>query len=488
MKKSLLGLFATVVVLACGAALYGFAWELPNEGPVAVDWELPPGGADGVKVVLPILHSLRQDVVELGKSHPQLAEAKAIEATADGWLFEHDCRDLGKRGYEDPGPFPIAIGLRVMTELERRASALPTPPAAQPTADPVAPTPATLEKWLTGKEVVEVCFAGAHMDPLKLRDSLKTKVADNDWDFRLTPGEGGGANRSFVEVCMRVSPENTRRLLSLQEELEPRGYRLDPEHTHVWSLDGDPNARAKAREMAPGVLAAAANGISTALPKAQSATERPDRAMYLAGIRYEVPGTNITGMIRISEIAATKRWQLPVVPDQVIHLPRLGLMMTVYYRPGRDTTPDDSPQRAAIRKAVNEAIVPLLKLEGDTARLHEKPLPQVDRPNPAPATEPAGIEGNPRVRWDGNIIPLAQDAVDADLAALRDVKGIVELRMGGGPVGAAGPYITAAGRRPPDRHPPPCEAVGTLGQGGRRLGNFRLCHVSKGCRCGSVQV
>jgi hypothetical protein len=414
MNKAFLVCSAAIIVLACGAALDGLAMELPNEGPVAVDWELPPGEADGVKMVLPILHSLKQDVVELEKSHPQLAEAKAIEATADGWLFEHDCRDLGKRGYEDTGPFPIAIGLRVMTEPERRASALPAPPATQPMADPVAPTPATLEKWLTGKEVVEVCFAGAHMEPLKLRDSLKTKVADNDWDFRLTPGEGGGANRSFVEVCMRFSPENTRRLLSLQEELEPRGYRLDPEHTHVWSLDGDPNARAKAREMAPGVLAAAANGISTSLPKAQSTAERPGRAMYLAGIRYEVPGTNTTGMIRISEIAATKTWQLPVIPEQVIHLPRLGLMITAYYRPGQDTTQDTSPERAAIRNAVNEAVAPLLKLEGDAARLHEKPLPQVDRPTPAPATEPAGIEGNPRIRWDGNIITLAQDTVDAD--------------------------------------------------------------------------
>jgi hypothetical protein len=43
MKKALLGLSAAVVVLACGAALYGLAMELPNEGPVTVDWRLPPG-------------------------------------------------------------------------------------------------------------------------------------------------------------------------------------------------------------------------------------------------------------------------------------------------------------------------------------------------------------------------------------------------------------------------------------------------------------
>ncbi|HUS93108.1 MAG TPA: hypothetical protein VM695_14715, partial [Phycisphaerae bacterium] len=455
----------------------------------------------------------------------------------------------------------------------------------------------------------------------------------------LTPGEGGGANRSFVEICMKASPENTRRLLALQEELEPRGYRLDPEHTHVWSLVGDPNARAKAREMAPEVLAAAAKAIRTALPKAQTNPERPGRETYLAGIRYEIPGTTTRGMIWITEITATKRWELPVDSEQAIHLPRLGLMVKTYYRPGRDTTKDALPERAAVRKAVHEAVAPLRKLEGDTARRRERPLPPAARPSPAPATQPAaeaegikaarlhvqayrlnlpagdieklkkslaespkpfpqfgpdlqrlglvsfvgsmnldvqsgagagqtagkifsirrqtpygplmvategqlevslagvkinsgtppaghmtievaltglreastrgtalpaetispfrcrydgrvvlgqpvqvftqvgadkcvylvwlrlrapgtaartraapapatqpaGIEGNPRIRRNGNVITLAQDANDADLAALRDVKGIAELRMGGGPVGAAGPYITDAG-------------------------------------------
>jgi hypothetical protein len=36
-----------------------------------------------------------------------------------------------------------------------------------------------------------------------------------------------------------------------------------------------------------------------------------------------------------------------------------------------------------------------------------------------------------------------------------------------------------AERTPPGRYRP-CEAVGTLGQGGRHLQNFRLCPVSKG--------
>ena len=46
MRKTLLGLSATVVVLACGAALYGLAMELPNEGPVDLGWKFPAGVAD----------------------------------------------------------------------------------------------------------------------------------------------------------------------------------------------------------------------------------------------------------------------------------------------------------------------------------------------------------------------------------------------------------------------------------------------------------
>ena len=65
-------------------------------------------------------------------------------------------------------------------------------------------------KWLDGKDVVEVCFAGPHLEPQKLKNSLQTKGVDNALDetFLLTPGEGGGDNRSFVTVVMNVSPEN----------------------------------------------------------------------------------------------------------------------------------------------------------------------------------------------------------------------------------------------------------------------------------------
>ena len=76
----------------------------------------PAGTGDGLpEQILPILQAMKQEVVNLGAEYPQLAEAKDIEVTPDEWLFEHDCRFMGKRGYENTGPFPVAIGLRVMT-------------------------------------------------------------------------------------------------------------------------------------------------------------------------------------------------------------------------------------------------------------------------------------------------------------------------------------------------------------------------------------
>ena len=77
------------------------------------------------------------------------------------------------------------------------------PPATQPAADKIAPAAATLEKWLAGKEVVQVRFLGPHMKPRKLLDSLKIKAADNDRTFRMMAGEMA-TGYSYVKVCMRV--------------------------------------------------------------------------------------------------------------------------------------------------------------------------------------------------------------------------------------------------------------------------------------------
>lgn len=283
---------------------------------------------------------------------------------------------LGKRG--------IITGRFTEQEVNALVKALKAGmPPARATASPVpwpvvahSPTAGTLGAWLAGKEVIEVSFAGPHMELRKLRESLKIKMSADNFDFRLTPGEGGGVNRSFINVCMKVTPANVRSLLSLQDEMTALGYRLDPADTRIWSLEGDASARTNARKTVSPVLAATAKAIKTALPNVQCSPERPRKAMYLTGIKYEVPGTTTSGMIRINEITATKRWDLSAIPDQTIHLPRLGLMITAYYRPGRDTTKDASPARAVIRKAINAAVAPLLKLEGDTVRRHEQPVPQ----------------------------------------------------------------------------------------------------------------
>jgi len=45
-KRMLMLACAPVIILACGAALYGLAMELTNEGPVELGWKLPPGVAE----------------------------------------------------------------------------------------------------------------------------------------------------------------------------------------------------------------------------------------------------------------------------------------------------------------------------------------------------------------------------------------------------------------------------------------------------------
>jgi len=95
--------------------------------------------------------------------------------------------------------------------------------------------PEDLEKWLQGKEVVEVWFSGPWTEPLKLRDSIKTWSGDTNFymPWGMTAGEGGGG--SFVEICTKVTPEQVRSLLALQAVLDAHGYPLDTAHTHAWT-------------------------------------------------------------------------------------------------------------------------------------------------------------------------------------------------------------------------------------------------------------
>ncbi|MDP6545300.1 MAG: M56 family metallopeptidase, partial [Phycisphaerae bacterium] len=267
-------------------------------------------------------------------------------------------------------PMALVLPILVIMAASLLISAKPKP-AGPPPAQPAA---ATLEKWLAGKDVVQVRFKGPHIKPQKILDFLKVKAADNDRTFRMMAVEMA-TGYSYVKVCMKVSPENTRKLLSIQKQLRAISHRPTPANTRVWSLAGDPNARAKARKMAPKVLAAA-NAIRTALPNAQTKAERPRAEWYLGGITCKAPGLTKTVYIKIHEITAMMKWHFdPSFAEQTIHLPRMGLVVTTYHIP-TDVLP---PARTAIRKAVNQAVAPLLKLEGDTVRRREEMLPPPDR-------------------------------------------------------------------------------------------------------------
>ena len=85
---------------------------------------VPPATQPAAQV-LPSIEALKADVVKLSKDYPQLAGAKDVAVTADGWLFTRDYREMGKGGYEDTGPFPLGVGLRIMpiAEFQQRVEA-----------------------------------------------------------------------------------------------------------------------------------------------------------------------------------------------------------------------------------------------------------------------------------------------------------------------------------------------------------------------------
>lgn len=261
--------------------------------------------------------------------------------------------------------------LFVISPLHLPAGEKPTALAARSLPAASKPTSETLHKWLDGKDVVEVCFAGPHMEPQKLKNSLKTKGLDNvlDETFLLTPGEGGGDNRSFVTVVMNVSPENIQRLLRLQKELAPRGYPLDPEQTQLWSFQCAPETRRQVREMVPKFLREVTAKIEKAMPNAKVSDEKTRPSECLGAIKYAVPATPILGDVHIYPINPRKHWDLPTLPDQSFHLPHLALMIITYYRPQQPGAEDDaSPEHASIRKAVMQAMGSLIKLEGSADR------------------------------------------------------------------------------------------------------------------------
>src|SRR5262249_25884014 len=150
-------------------------------------------------------------------------------------------------------------------------SQLPTAPSAaaksadaQPAAE-AKPTIATMAKWLEDKDVISLMyFSEQHVQPANLRDSLKTKD-DAKGGFALAPGEGAG-HGSLLSVAMKVTPENIRRFLALQEELVERGYELDERQVFVWSYRCDPKVREQALRVTHEVMTAMQDAIRKALP------------------------------------------------------------------------------------------------------------------------------------------------------------------------------------------------------------------------------
>jgi hypothetical protein len=248
-------------------------------------------------------------------------------------------------------------------DLQLTGQPLPAKKDRPPGMAETPPTPETLEKWLGHKEWIEVSFGGPHMEPLVLRDSLTIK--GNLTDFRLTPGEGGRPGKgggAFVEIGMKVTAENSRRVLALQRELAPRGYLLEGKQAKVWSYMGDPKTREQARKLVPQVLADLEQAILQAVPGTKCTAEKSKDPGFLGGFACISPDGKAKGSVRIDSITSPLVGGA-IAPDQTLHLPHLGLIVTHNRGAGRDGDDKDSLQRQAIRGAFKENVEPLLNLE-----------------------------------------------------------------------------------------------------------------------------
>jgi hypothetical protein len=223
-------------------------------------------------------------------------------------------------------------------------------------AEEFDPTPDTLEKWTEDKEIVRLWFAGPLTDMQKLRSSLKTNVPKEDPNFRLSAGEGGGTNGSFIEICMKVTPENVRLLSAIQTELSPRGYKLYPQATRILSYKGDPETRKKAFALKPEFVAAVESGIKKGIPNVRCTSGK-------RGMEFNIPGTDVRGWIKIKEITTTVEFQDALIPDQEVYLPHLGLIITSIYLPQNFNSKNISANQQVIRKVFSQVVEPFLKLE-----------------------------------------------------------------------------------------------------------------------------
>jgi hypothetical protein len=227
------------------------------------------------------------------------------------------------------------------------------------------PTSSTIGKWLEGKDVVELEFAGPTMDLKKLAASFA--VEKRSKDFVITSSGHAGADAS-VEICLKVTPESVPHLLALQTALEARGFHLEGKSAFVWSYAADSAVREKARKMIPDVLAAAEKAVKQALPGATWTVQQPRLPSTLADV--DASRGEGLGNLVIYDMTIQRQWGLNragMREENLFHLAHLGLIVEIESTRGakelaNGKAPDDE-ENLAIRQAFRQAVQPLLTLD-----------------------------------------------------------------------------------------------------------------------------
>jgi len=273
--------------------------------------------------ILPILQAMKQEVVKLGEEYPQLAGAKAIEAMPGEWLIEHDCRYMGKRGYENTGPFPVAIGLRVMTT----------------------------ERFSEQVDKVAMSFPGYRWEYLGLVGWPTLHVGEG-----VPPGLTGKLQEVLRNAMVKIGPLNRKALAaSLPEGIAPERDRL--------LAAADAKIREGVRKLAKtypllkkGVswehleLASTAGCIGIEFRRQQEGKARTDTAKF--------PPSEAFGILVVVKPPPDEDAQLSLGAL----FPRLGLV-------GRVGTGAANPELdAALKKLVADALAPLAELEQRTSQ------------------------------------------------------------------------------------------------------------------------
>ncbi|MCF7731803.1 MAG: HEAT repeat domain-containing protein [Akkermansiaceae bacterium] len=281
-------------------------------------------GAPGIdsdpvpKQILPILQAMKQEVVKLGEEYPQLAGAKMIDVIPGEWLFEHDCRYTGKRGYEYTGPFPVAIGLRVITT----------------------------ERFAEQMGMVEMSYTGYRWEYLGLVGWPTLHVGEG-----VPPVVTGKLQQVLSNAMAKIGPLNRKALAdSLPEEIQLERDRL--------LAEADAKIRSGIRKLAE----------TYPLLKNGQSWDRLKMASDPGCIGIHVHRTQVgKGRTDAREFPPSEAFSILVVvkppPDEIEQLaimplyPRLGLVGQVG---SRAANPDLD---AALKKLVTEALAPLRELE-----------------------------------------------------------------------------------------------------------------------------